>query len=139
MPPLAGRTERVCPSLLRDSALPLVNEFLVQLVAEALAHRAVFAHQHRAAYEGRGFADQEPPFRIAARCLACGGQVAPGRRRAVDELVPAADLARPVLQGIRIDRLFAVVDEFMCDRMAIEPVACLAAGVAVGEAVEDEG
>src|SRR5690606_11960099 len=114
----------------------LAEPLLEAVVAEALADHAVRGHHHRAPHQRRVFAQQQLPLGVGLRRLAHRRQVAPGRRGLVDHGVPAAELRLPFDQRFRRRPVVAVVDEFVVDAEAVEPLARLSAGVAVGQAVE---
>src|SRR5690606_34308291 len=64
------------------------------------------------------------------------GEVAPGRAAAVDQCVKPTDRIGPLPEHDRCRRLIAIVDEAMVDAMTIQPLARLAAGVAVVQSVD---
>src|SRR5690606_29505676 len=105
------------------------------VVAETLRDAAVAGDDHRATDELRILLQQQLPFRVRTGRLAVRGQVAPGGRRLVDHGVPPAQCVAPGEQGFRRLALVAVVDEVMFDAETLQPLARLAAGVAVGQAV----
>src|SRR5690606_29364760 len=92
-------------------------------------------HHHRPADQLRVFAQQQLPFRVRAGRLAVGRQLPPGGRGLVDHRLPAAELVLPAGKLLRAARVLAVVDELVCDVEALKPLARLAAGVAVLQAI----
>src|SRR5690606_26203023 len=109
---------------------------LEAVVAEALGHHAIVGDDHGAPHQRRMLAQQQVPLRVGAGRLAVGRQVAPGRGRLVDHRVPAAECVAPRLERLRRRLVLPVVDEVVRDAEAVQPLARLAAGVAVGQAVE---
>src|SRR5690606_19212314 len=131
-PTAAASTPSPAPAPRWSLAEPLPEA----VVAEALADHAVRGHHHRAPHQRRVLAQQQLPLRVRLRRLARRRQAAPGRRGPVDHRVPAAERTAPGKQEPGGLALLAVVDELVGDAEAVEPLARLAAGIAVGEAVE---
>src|SRR3546814_3512839 len=83
--------------------------------------------------------DLQRPFRLRGRALAVVRQLPPGGGRLVDQRLEAAGLPGPFDQGFRAGFFVAVVDEFVGQAEAVEPLARLSAGVAVLQYVPGGG
>ena len=68
--------------------------------------------------------------------LRASGRLRRRHRASIDELLPAADRVRVVLELRRRNRILAIVDEIVRDLVPREPVARLLAGVAGVEAIQ---